>query len=293
MSENPLASLAPLRAEEFDMRSTDGTRLFARHWPARDEILGAVGVVHGLGEHSGRYGTLARSLTSRGFHVLTFDLHGHGRSPGPRGVLPDYERVLDSVELLHGQLRSLVDERRCFLLGQSMGANLVLNYALRRRAPLGGLVALSPMLRLAGPMPKWKRRGLKWMAALAPNRTIFNGIRRHDLSRMASSVNAYKADPLVHRRISFRFADQLIDSGEWALENAKSLRVGLLLMHGDGDHVTSVEASHEFAEATADLCTFEIAVGSYHELLWEISAPWARWRIVDWLNQSLAMIESI
>ncbi len=264
--------------------TVDGEQLVRRHWPAK-ETVAAVGIVHGLGEHSGRYESLAAQLNEHGIDVVTFDQRGHGRSPGKPGALPSYDRVLDDVGSLADSLATLAPRNRCFLLGQSLGANLVLNYALRRKPELGGLVALSPMLRMTTPPPAWKRLAVRVAARVVPNVTIPTGLSRANLSRITENVDAYGADPLVHSRISLGFAESMFDAGVWAIDNADQLILPTLLMHGDEDRTTCVNASRQFAERAADPCQLRIFSGAYHELLWELESQKAIDEISRWLRE--------
>src|SRR5690606_36074902 len=111
---------------ETRVLSSDGLSLAARKYVAPGTARGEVAIIHGHGDHQGRYVHVAEALQSAGYTVHTVDLRGHGRSPGPRGHTPAYRYLLDDIEALVGQMDPV---RPKFLLGHSMGGNLVLGYA--------------------------------------------------------------------------------------------------------------------------------------------------------------------
>lgn len=252
---------------EKSWRSADGLALFGQRWRPLSAPIGHVALVHGLGEHSGRYHRMAQAFAQAGFETLALDLRGHGRSEGPRGHAPSYDALLDDIELLLAQARG-AQQQPLFLVGHSLGGNLVINYALRRNHyPVAGVVALAPGLRLAFQPPPRKLFLGRLANRVLPRFAQANGLERTALSRDASVVDAYCDDPLVHDRVSARLALAALDAGRWALVHAPKFPVPLLLMHGTADRVASFDASQEFAAATPPgLCTFEWWDGCYHEL---------------------------
>ena len=269
---------------ESELRTRDGLRLHARCWKGAGEPRGAVCLVHGLGEHGGRYDRLAEALTGAGYSLLAADLRGHGRSEGLRGHIGSYEHLMDDIELLLAETALNCPGVPRFLYGQSMGGNLAVNYALRRRPALGGVIASSPMLRMAFTPPRWKSVMGKYLRLLLPALPLGNEIRADDLSRDLAVVDAYRRDPLVHGRLTVRFYDVLL-AGEWAIDNAGLLSTPLLLMHGDADRITSHQASDEFAGRAGGLCTFKVWEGFRHELHNEPGGDRVHRFVVEWMGR--------
>ena len=223
-----------------------------------------IALVHGLGEHAGRYGHVAAALTAAGYAVLAFDQRGHGRSAGKRGVIPRYDALMDDLDLLLAQARQRFPGKRIILYGHSLGGNEVLNYALRRKPDVAGVVATSPGLRTTTPPPAAQLAVGKLMNRLWPAFTMPNGLERAALSRDPAVIRAYEADPLVHDRLSAALGIGLLEAGEWALAHAAEFPTPLLLVHGDADRITSPAASAEFA-ARAPASTLKLWPGLYHE----------------------------
>src|SRR5690606_13087284 len=128
-----------------------GNRKYVHHWWPAQSPWTNVGIVHGLGEHGGRYHPLARSLVSAGLSVTAFDQQGHGRSPEPRGRVRSYQSLLEDVAAFLNWNRELYPTVPTVLLGHSMGGNLVINYVLRDYPQPTRAIASSPMIRLTAP----------------------------------------------------------------------------------------------------------------------------------------------
>lgn len=269
---------------DFELAAGDGTRLFAQSWEPEAEAIGVVAIVHGLGEHSGRYGEVAKSLTRVGYVVVAFDLRGHGRTGGQRGHVRDYNVLLDDIGLLVEEACGRSGRLPVFLFGHSLGGNLVLNYALRRQPQIAGLVVASPLLRLTSPPPLWKRMLGRVMSRIWPRFSFRGDIRPEDLSHDPAAIQILEQDPLIHRRASARLATAMLDAGQWALDNAHQLALPTLLIHGSADPLTSPDASAEFARKAGDKCAFRVWEGLCHELHWETERDAVIHCIIDWLQ---------
>ena len=272
-------------SQQFELQGADGRSRMARRWQPSGQVTGRMGIVHGLGEHSGRYHDWTASFCQAGIEVVAFDLIGHGHSGGPRGHVSDYELLLDDIALLVRELESHEDARPRWLYGHSLGGNLVLNYVLRRNPALSGVIATSPLLLPAHPPPLWKRMLAAVLNRFYPHATFSTAIDPADLSHDPQAVQRYREDPLVHDRVSVRLGVQMLAAGRWALEHADRLALPTLLMHGMGDRITSPAASLNFADRAGSICTVKLWPDLYHELQWEIDRTQVQAAILDWLRQ--------
>ena len=275
-----------MQCEELNWQAADGAELFARCWRPTADPVGAICLIHGLGEHSGRYAEIAARYTEAGYAMLAFDLRGHGRSSGPRGHYPSFDAVLDDIGLLLHHARQMWPNNPRALYGHSLGGNLALNYVLRRGADgLSGVIATSPGLRPGFAVPAWKTALGQVLYTLWPTFSMPNGLDRAGLSRRPEVIQAYNTDPLVHDHISARFGLDFLRAGEWAIARAENFPLPLLLMAGSADRLVSTAAIAEFAEKAGPRCVFKRWDGLYHETHNEPEREQVIQFALAWLNQ--------
>ncbi len=265
----------------------DGDNLALQHWPVPEGTRrrGIVVLVHGLGEHAGRYERLAQRLTWWGYAVVGYDQCGHGESSGARGCVPTTLRLIDDladvVESTHRRLRA---GEKLFVLGHSLGGLVACCYVILRQPPIDGLVLSSPALRVR-PSP-WQRLLLAVLPRLAPNFTVSNGLRPEGLSHDPDVVEAYEADPLVHDRVSARLARFLVEAGPRVLARARHWRMPTLLLWGGSDPVVDPRGSLAFSRAApAEVVTAHAFEDLYHEVFNELEAEPVYAALRGWLDQ--------
>jgi acylglycerol lipase len=247
------------------MTTPDGVRLAVHHWAPPGNPLAQAVLIHGLGEHCGRYEHVAAAFTKAGFALQGMDLRGHGHSGGPRGHAPNYDILMQDIDALIQALR-LQSPLPLFLYGHSLGGNLVINYLLRRQPGVTGAIAASPLLQTTQPSPPWKLAIGKMLRPIWPRISMSNGLDSRDLSHDPLVIEKYRRDPLVHRRVSASLGVAMLEAGQWALEHAAELTTPLLLLHGQEDRITSAEASRLFAQRSGPICSLKLWPDCFHEL---------------------------
>lgn len=248
---------------------------------------GVVVLVHGFGEHSGRYKEkVIPMLLTADLAVVAYDNMGHGKSSGKRGHCTNYDTLLDILTELIRKAESTFSSLPLFLYGHSMGGNLVLNYALRKDVKLMGVVATSPYLRLAFQPPKFKMALGRLMLTINPSMTLPSGLDPNGISRIPEEVETYKNDPLVHDKVSPMFSFPIMDAGEWAIQNADQLNSNTLLIHGTADPIIDFEATKEF-HANTHKTTLELFEGGYHELHNDLCGNEMLSAVNHWIKQQL------
>jgi alpha-beta hydrolase superfamily lysophospholipase len=263
----------------------DGINLFVRDWPL-DAPRAHVMIVHGLGEHIGRYDALARWLNREGIAVRGFDHRGHGQSGGARGVLLQAQDMMNDTAALYAGLASEAGSAP-LLLGHSMGGLIATSLAVQRIVEPRGLIASSPAYN-AG-LSALQRMLVATLNALAPDFTVANGLKVDKLSHDINVVNAYKTDTLVHNRISARLAGFIHHEGQVLMSHAGLLNVPMLLVAAGADELVNPQGSRDFVQAApAEYLTFKIYDTAYHELFNE-TAQYREPALSDlqqWLNQT-------
>jgi len=184
-----------MKHSKFKFKTFDGLQLFARSWQPEAKPRAVICLIHGMGEHSGRYTHVADQLTQTGYTLLSFDLRGHGQSQGPRGHTPSYEALLNDINSLLNEADKNFPELPRFLYGHSLGGNLVLNYVLHRQPKLKGVIVTDPWLRLAFEPPRFKIILAQITNYIWPSFSQKNGLDTKTLSRDPEVVHAYENDP--------------------------------------------------------------------------------------------------
>lgn len=273
---------------KWRFKSQDGLALFAYTFPTEEDPKAVVCIIHGHGEHIERYEHVAHTLNAAGYSVIGYDHRGHGQSEGPRGHIPSYDLLLDDMTRFRQEVQEYYPDIPHFVWGHSMGGNIVLNYALRQKPQLSGVIATGPWLKLAFEPPAIQIFLGKMMNKIKPDFTQESGLDTSALTHDPNVVRAYEEDSLVHGKVSARLMVEMLDSGLWALEHANEFSLPLLLMHGGADRITSAKASKEFAaKAPSDKVTLKIWDGCYHELHNEPEKADVLQTIIDWMNAQL------
>ncbi|PVE07060.1 alpha/beta hydrolase [Limnohabitans sp. Rim28] len=229
--------------------------------------LGTVLLVHGLGEHAGRYGEVSAHLHQWGFAVRAYDQQGHGQSAGARGDMlrpgslqADLCRVIDDTRQ-HPPLQGTP----LILLGHSLGGLVVARTLAEGLRPVDAAVLSSPAL---GAFPNlFQKILLATLPRVVPHLRVDNGLKAEFVSRDPDVVKAYLADAMVHRRISMGLAAWILENGKKTLDDAAKWPVPTLLLYAGKDRLVNAQASADFASsAPKDVVQAECFEAMYHEV---------------------------
>ena len=260
------------RPREFSLPAADGTPLSVCDWLIDTPSPPADGVVlmHGLGEHRGRYGHVAQFFNDCGFSVRAYDHRGHGRSGGARGDVPDAETPAQDAKIVVEDFARKLS-RPPLLLGHSMGGLFASYYATRGLSPLRGLILSSPALEIG--LSGAQQLLLRVLGAVAPGFGMPNGLDSRYLSHRREVVEAYDSDPLVHPRISARLLHAMLHAIEFAHAHAPALSVKTLLVVAGEDRLVKASGSAAFyGKLAPGLRAMHTYDGYYHELFNETGA---------------------
>lgn len=265
--------------------ASDGENLAVQDWPlaAHVQPRAVVMLVHGLGEHAGRYDHLARILNSWGFLVRGYDHYGHGQSGGARGGLPHNHRLLDDLADLVESTRNRHPELPLVVLGESMGGLVAAGFVARGIVPVDGLVMSSPALSLRlNPVQKLM---MAIVPRVAPNFSVSNGLDPQYLSHDPAVVAAYRADPLVHDRISGRLARFIADECDMVQSCAPRWLVPTLLLYAGDDRIVDPAGSEAFARAAPPhVVSAHCFPDLYHEVFNEVRSQPVFALLRQWLD---------
>ena len=266
--------------------ASDGDNVAVQDWPLEQgrTLRGVVILVHGLGEHAGRYEHVARRLNDWGFAVRGYDQYGHGESGGPRGGLPSDNRLLDDLADIVDSTRSRMEPGTpLILLGHSMGGLVVARFVSLEMRRVQGVVlsspALDPGLSLA------QKLLLAVVPRLAPNLRVGNGLDSNLISHDPATVKAYQSDRLVHDRISGRLARFIAEAGPATVALALQWHVPTLLLYAGADRLVNPAGSRAFAaSAPQSAVRVQCFESLYHEIFNELDATPVFAALQHWLD---------
>ena len=267
--------------------ASDGDNVVIQDWPLEPgvRLRGVVILVHGLGEHAGRYDHVARQLNEWGFAVRGYDQCGHGESGGLPGSLPTDTRLLDDLADIVDSTRARMDKHTpLIVLGHSMGGLVAGRFVSLGIRQVDALVMSSPALNPG--LSAFQKLLVAVLPTLFPNLRVGNGLNANYISHDPAVVAAYLADKLVHDRISARLARFIATAGPATVALAPQWKVPTLLMYAGEDKLVQPKGSRDFAAAApAALVTTHCFENLYHEIFNELDAAPVFAVLRQWLDQ--------
>ncbi len=271
---------------EYEWLSEEGRRVFAQSWSRDSGLKGIISLIHGMGEHSGRYDRWAGLFVRAGYGVLAADLPGHGKTEGRKAYVKNYKVLLNHVDLTLEKSGELFPGVPRILYGHSMGGNIAINYVIAREAPIRALIASSPWLRLTFRLSPLELASGKLINGLLPRvRFKRKGTNTENLSHDPDHWADVRDDPLNHGLITGRYFWIIHRQGEYAMGQANRIKLPFLLMHGGGDRITSPGASEAFGANAGDGTVLKIWDGLYHELHNEFEYSDIAGYVIGWLDK--------
>jgi acylglycerol lipase len=279
-----------MRTFESKFEGSDKTSFYIQGWEPDTSPKAMVALVHGLGEHIGRYAHVGKTLTDAGYALIGFDLRGHGKSGGARGHFPSLDMVMGDIRQFFQFVSQRYPDIFQFLYGHSLGGLLALTYALQSKDYLKGVMVTSPGLRSALQEQKVKLAMVKILGSLIPELTVPSELDVKALSHDQKIVDAYVNDPLVHDRITLAFGRVGLQAIAECFAQAREFAFPLLIMHGKADQVAYPSGSEDFAwlasEKNKDV-TLKLWDNLYHEIHNESEQTEVFKVMIEWLDKHL------
>ena len=277
------------RHREGTFPGTGGLALYYQAWLPQGIQSRAVLVnLHGLGDHSGLYPTLADHFPQRAIATYAYDMRGNGRSPGQRAYLESWAEYREDLHAFISKVREWEPGLPVFVLGHSLGGLIVLDYALHFPAELSGVIASAPPLGKVGVPPLLMALG-RIMSRIWPRFSLEVGMDLSGLARDPAVIQTVLTDPLFHRRGTARLSTEVTDTIARVQARAGDLAVPLLMLHGSADRMVPPDGSRNFFQKVRyPIREFLEYPGGYHGLF----ADWDHERVLGdverWLNVRLA-----
>lgn len=270
-------------AGEGSLRSADGTRLAYRAWPVTGARL-TFAVIHGLGEHGGRYERFARGMAPFAMATYALDLRGHGRSDGQRGHVDSWSQWVDDASSFVAEVEKQAGGE-VVPLGHSFGGALMLSTVLSGRLPNARrFIVSSPALKLRAKVPAWKTTLGTVASKVAPRLALDNEVDPAAVSRIPEVVEAYRTDPLVHAKISSRLYVEWSKAAAEDLERGGDIKLPFLILAGSADPLIDPAGSEEL-HRRAPTSELRILEGRYHEPFNDLGSEEVFGLIAAWLGK--------
>ena len=273
---------------EWNWKTNDGLEMHAADWLPSGKPRAVVCLIHGLGEHIGRYQCVAEALTDSGYILAGYDIRGFGKSQGPRGFTPSLEAYLDDFDSFLSKVSERYPGVPLFLYGHSMGGMLVLAYAPIRHPAIKGVISSAPGLKSQLETQKFKILLTKVMGRIYPTLSLPSGLDVPEICSDPKVVEIYIKDPLVHTTITTGWGLAMLKAIALAYQNAPGFPFPLLLMHASDDKLGYVSGSEAYAKlAPKEKITFKVWQGLKHEIHNEPERDQVFKVMIDWLNSKI------
>jgi alpha-beta hydrolase superfamily lysophospholipase len=277
-----------MRHLEGQIQTSDGLTLYSQSWLPDDQPKAVIAFCHGQSDHSGRYANLVNALIPAGYALFMADLRGHGKSPGIRGHIMSWEDYRRDMTALMEHARQTFPNLPHFFGGHSMGGLIALHIALDNPPSYRGVIASAPALQFAFEPPAALVTLVRFLSRVAPRTIISNQLDASGLTHDQAIVETYKADPLVHGKVTPRAAVELTTTQADTLARAGQTNLPLLILHGSADPIIAADGSREYYEkASSTDKTLKIYEGLYHEIFNELEKKQVLDDLINWLDAHL------
>ncbi len=267
-------------------QTPDGFTIHTSRWSPPNAPKAIVMLIHGIGEHLGRYQHVAKYLVEHGYEVYGLDHRTHGKSSGEtRAFFDNFEQPVRDLEIFFDQIKAEHSAKKIFILGHSMGSLITLLFTLKHQAELAGIISSGTPLNVDETVSPMLFRVGKLLQRFVP-KMHFGKIAPEILSHDPKVIEAYRTDPLVFQRPArIHMAAEILENGRRVREEVIHLRLPLLVLHGAADELCPPSGSQSlFDRAGSPDKALKFYPKLYHEILNEPERNQVLNDIVEWLN---------
>lgn len=265
--------------------------IFYQAWLPSGAVQAVLLVVHGLGEHCGRYMHVVNHFVPPGYAVYGFDHIGHGQSAGQREVVERFTDYTDTLRLFYELVTGWQPGKPIFLLGHSMGGLIVAYYLLDHQSDCHGAVFSAPAITSSVGTPPAVIMFIQLLATLVPRLGVRKLVDVHALSRDPQVVAAYVNDPLVfHGKTSSRLVVELLAAMRRVTTEVVKIRLPLIVLQGEADRLVDPQGAQIlYDHASSRNKTLKIYPGLYHEVFNEPERGQVLQDVEAWLSARIAI----
>ena len=260
-------------------------RIYIREWIPKEKVKKNLFIIHGLGEHSGRYEDLAKILIKEGIGVFSIDLIGHGKSSGKKGHIKSFEDFINAVETGVIYVRKKFLDTPIILFGHSLGGLISLKFLIDRESKeIERSIISSPWIETALEIPNHLLFIHKIFQKIIPGLQLSNNLITSHLSKDKKIVEKYENDILVHDKISLNLFSEIIKTIDDVIERSSRIKIKTLIYHGKNDKIISHKGTEKVAKLIPDN-KFILYKNIHHEPHNDIEKEIVYKQMIDFINQ--------
>jgi len=255
-----------MKREEGFFEGVRGLRIYRQCWLPEGEPKAVLLIVHGLGEHCGRYTNVVNHLVPRGYALYGLDHVGHGRSEGAREYVERFEDFVDTLDTYRGIVAQAQPDKPLFLYGHSMGGLITASYLLDRQAGLAGAILSAALTRVPENISAATVAVGRVLSRLVPKAGVL-ALDVTGVSRDPAVVQAYVDDPLVfHGKTPARLSAELLRAMQRITAEASKITLPVFILQGSGDRLVNPGDARFLHGAVGSVDkTLKVYDGLYHE----------------------------
>ncbi len=258
--------------------------LYYRRWLPEAEPRAAVALVHGVGEHCGRYMNIVGPLVDDGYAVYGYDHRGHGKSPGKRVHIDDWSQYRDDLATYLAMIAAQVPGRPVVVYGHSMGSLVVLDYLLKQPTGLAGAIISGTATEPAGVGKPYLITLAKILSGMTPRLSVNLAIAAESLSRDPKALAEFDADPLITPNATVRWGAESLKTVDRVKAGMSEINLPLLVIHGGNDPLNLAEGSRTLCETVSHPdTTLRVYPDRLHEPHNDFGHEQVAFDILEWL----------
>jgi alpha-beta hydrolase superfamily lysophospholipase len=257
-----------MKHQEGFFKAVRGANIYYQSWLPEVEPKAALLIVHGLAEHSGRYGNVVNHFVPLGYAIYGIDHLGHGKSDGKRVYVKRFDDYKNTLKVYFDKIREWQPSKPIFLVGHSMGGLIGAVYLLDHQAELAGAVLSGPAVKIPKHVTPFILLMGKMLSALTPKFGLL-ALDADGVSRDPSVVQAYVSDPLVYRgKATARLAAEMLKAMQTISGQAAKINLPILIVQGSADRLVNPGGAQMLYDAVSSVDKeIRIYDGFYHEVL--------------------------
>ncbi len=268
------------------LTTPEGERLHCPSWLPEGEMRAGVVLVHGVGEHSGRYEGVKKVLLERGIALHGGDLRGHGRSTGRRAHIWRWDEYREDLrQRLEHLQKTEAGGKPLFLMGHSLGALVVLEAAVTMALPVAGLIVSGAPIQPAGLAKPPLILLARVLSVVWPTLRLRLPLRVSDLVSDEVARTAWAEDPLLFSGVTARWGVEAMAAVERVMANSAAIQLPLLVVHGGLDPVNDVAGAEALFQAVGSVDKeLRIYARSRHEPHQDIERASVMQDLAEWVE---------